>query len=486
MKLRFIGLAAIITLLMAACDDNTDNLGSTITENGDLMTVMADSFDVTTYSVAADSVLGKNTIGYLGRVKDPETGSYITQDYMVQFNPIEDTNFPSADSIANQYNGEACADSVELRLIYQTFYGDSLAPMTLKAYEMNKPMKESTNFYSNFDPIKEGYVNTASNYYTKTYTLRNPAEAYSSQKSISIKLDKPYTKNNKTYNNLGTYIMQMYYEHPEYFSQAQKFINNVLPGYYFKHESGIGSMAYIFMSQINIRYTYHTMNSAGRDTTYVGVTSFSGTEEVMQTNHVTNDNGSIKSMVDNNTCSYVKTPAGIYTAMTIPVEKIMKGHEGDTLSSVKLSIPRIMNSNSGSEYELPAPKNLLLLPMDSVKSFFENDQVYDYRTSFAAAFADPKSRSTSATHINDYTFNNISGVVKAMYDHRNDANRSENWNKVAIIPVTVTTYTNQSTGATYVTRVVHDMSLSSAKLVGGSNNPNGALKLTCVYSRYKK
>ena len=57
---------------MTACDDTTDTIGASLTDNMDNLKISTDSFRVSSRSVLADSVLSKNATGYLGRVKDPE------------------------------------------------------------------------------------------------------------------------------------------------------------------------------------------------------------------------------------------------------------------------------------------------------------------------------------------------------------------------------------------------------------------------------
>ena len=60
-------------------------------------------------------------------------------------------------------------------------------------------------------------------------------------------------------------------------------------------------------------------------------------------------------------------------------------------------------------------------------------------------------------------------------------NRTEkDWDKVVIIPVTTTYNTSNE-----LTNVTHDMSMTSAKLVGGPSNSNGAITLTVVYSKFE-
>lgn len=78
---------------MAACSDSTDGIGSSLNTNTDAVNVETASYDVTSESLLADSVLSRNTTGYLGKVKDPETGNYITGDFMAQFYNLENYKF---------------------------------------------------------------------------------------------------------------------------------------------------------------------------------------------------------------------------------------------------------------------------------------------------------------------------------------------------------------------------------------------------------
>lgn len=486
MELKYLAGIALATLAFASCDDNTDGIGTSVVNNMDHLEVSADTFTVASRSIIVDSVLSRNTIGYLGKIRDPETGAYITGDYMTQFHTLEDYTFPSEDSIVNRINGKFIADSCEIRLFYTDFYGDSLNPMKLKTYELDHPMLENKNYYSNFDPMSQGYVRTDGKgiQEDKMYTLTDLNTDKSSRESsdytpnIVIPLNKEYTdKNGKKYHNYGTYIMQMYYDHPEYFKNSYQFIKNVVPGFYFKYQSGLGSMAYVSNSQLNIYFKYHTLNDSQRDTVYVGTTSFSGTEEVLQHTKVTNDGNTIQRLAADKTCTYLKTPAGIFTELTLPVNEICNGHENDSINIAKVTLTRL-NSESQSIYNLDIPQTIMMIPRDSLYSFFENAELPNNKNSYLAAYS-----STG----NTYTFANISGMISAM--NKSDKT-SPNWNKVVIIPVTAT-YTTSSSSSYYgtsskvLTKVVHDMSLTSTKLVGGSGNPNDPIQISVIYSKYK-
>lgn len=472
-------IAIMSCITITSCDDTTDSIGNSLTDNMDMLKVTTDTFNVATRSIVADSVLSRSTTGYLGKIRDIETGNYITGDFMAQFSTLENYKLPEKDSIISLQDGEVIADSCSIRLFYTDYYGDSLATMNITAYEMNEPMKEGVKYYSNFDPIAEGLIRNDGMKVNKTYTLtdlsisdEDRADESSYTPNIKINLNKPYTdKNGVTYNNYGTYIMRMYYEDPDRFKNSYNFIHEVCPGFYFKTNDGIGSMAYITVSQLNIYFRY--LN----DSTYVGTTSFSATEEVLQTTNISNDKQNIADLANDNTCTYLKTPAGIFTEITLPVDEITENHSNDTINTAKISLTRI-NNNTHDEYSLSAPSTLLMIPKDSLYTFFENGDNVDYKKSFIATYS-------SST--NQYTFNNISGMItymadikkKGLAENSNWLNEHPDWNRVVVIPVSVTTNSSSQ-----IVKIVHDMSLTSTKLVGGSENPYEPIKINVIYSKF--
>lgn len=472
-------IAIMSCITIASCDDTTDSIGNSLTDNMDMLKVTTDTFNVATRSIVADSVLSRSTTGYLGKIRDIETGNYITGDFMAQFSTLENYKLPEKDSIVSLQDGEVIADSCSIRLFYTDYYGDSLATMNITAYEMSEPMKEGVKYYSNFDPIAEGLIRNDGMKVNKTYTLtdlsisdEDRADESSYTPNIKINLNKPYTdKNGVTYNNYGTYIMRMYYEDPDRFKNSYNFIHEVCPGFYFKTNDGIGSMAYITVSQLNIYFRY--LN----DSTYVGTTSFSATEEVLQTTNISNDKQNIADLANDNTCTYLKTPAGIFTEITLPVDEITENHSNDTINTAKISLTRI-NNNTHDEYSLSAPSTLLMIPKDSLYTFFENGDNVDYKKSFIAIYS-------SST--NQYTFNNISGMItymadikkKGLAENSNWLNEHPDWNRVVVIPVSVTTNSSSQ-----IVKIVHDMSLTSTKLVGGSENPYEPIKINVIYSKF--
>lgn len=482
MKLKSLLFGVGILSSIIACDDTTDSLGVTLTNNMDHLEISTDTFNVTTKSIIADSILAKNSASYLGTIRDPETGEYISANYMTQFHTLENYGFPELDSISSRdANGDIIADSCEIRLFWDDFYGDSLTSMKCTAYELSRPMTEDKQYYSNFDPIKEGFIRDASQggiKVSKVYTLedlnveRSVRENSDYTKNIRLLLNKPYTdKDGKTYNNFGTYVMRKYYKEyggdSTYFKNSIRLTNNVLPGFYIESTGGLGNIVNVKLTQLNIFFRYRGKSSAGA---YTGTTSFAGTQEVMQHTTYINQSDKVKQLAQDPTCTYMKTPAGIFTEVTLPVDEICYGHDNDTINIAKLTMQRL-NNESRSEYSFNTPSTVLMIPKDSLYSFFENNEIANNKTSFLASY-DSKS--------NTYAFNNIGSLIKAMQLSKDNGNTSEDWNKVVLVPV-VPTYNSSNV----LSKVTHEMSLTSTKLVGGASNPNGDIKISVIYSKFK-
>jgi hypothetical protein len=125
----------------------------------------------------------------------------------------------------------------------------------------------------------------------------------------------------------------------------------------------------------------------------------------------------------------------------------------------------------------------MIIPYDSLYSFFENEDIINYRTSFYATYVKKASSTTSTS--NTYTFNNIAGLISSMY--KNKATGDPNWNKAVIIPVSIST-TTSSSNTTIISKVVHDMSLTSTKLVKGTSFDKtiSPITINIIYSRFDK
>ena len=341
-------------------------------------------------------------------------------------------------------------------------------------------MREDTTYYSDFSPLKEGYVRQDGIQTTKTYTLINNSDEENSKatdyiNNICVRLNDHYTdKQGVTYNNYGTYIMRNFYEHPEYFKNANTFRTKLMPGFFFKVTGGMGSMAYVSAPQLNIYYRVHVK----KDSIGKRVTLFNGTEEILQTTTVTNDANAIANLVADESCTYIKSPSGIFTEVTLPVEDIMRGHDNDSINSAKITFNRL-NNEHWNAFNLPTSDRLLMVETDSLYSFFENGKVANNKHSFLASYS---------TTGNNYTFSNIGALISAMHTAKTEGMKKDpdwmanhpNWNKVLLVPVS-TTITSYSS-STLLTNVCNDMSLTSTRLQGGKYSP---IKIHIIYSKFE-
>lgn len=477
--LRLLTVLAIAALTFAACDDTTEGIGGSITNKIDNINISNSAFNVTTKSIVADSVLSRNNTGLIGKMKDPETGNYVKGDYMTQLSVLPTFSVDTLDYIKQANNGSIEADSCYLLVSYNASYGDTIAPMKVTAYEMTRPMSENKEYYSNYDAFKEGWVSENNQHWSSNYNLSNTSDV----KNFKIYLNKKYKKDGKTYKNYGSYIMQTYAEHPEYFKTNYKFLHNVCPGFYIKNVGGTGNMAKIWNTELIFYWTRHKTIKAKdgvKDSTAVsiGYNRFDGTEEVLQLNKIENKN--LEELASKQNYTYLKSPAGIFTEVTLPIEDIMKGHEKDTLNTATISFPRL-NADEDNPYNFATPSTILMVQKDSLQSFFEKSKLADSRTSYTASY------SSTGTYKNAYTFQNIANLVSAMYKNKG---KGGNWNKVVLVPVNVITTTQGYT--TVISKINHDMSLASTRLKRGviTTDSNGKetspIQIKVIYSKFKE
>lgn len=486
--LRLLTVLVIAALTFAACDDTTEEIGGSITNKIDNINISDSAFNVTTKSIVAGAVLSRNNTGLIGKMKDPETGNYVKGDYMTQLGVLPTFDIDTLDYIKQANNGSIEADSCYLLVSYNASYGDTIAPMKVTAYEMTKPMAEDQEYYSNYDAFKEGWVSETNQHWSSNYNLSNTSDV----KNFKIYLNKEYKKDGKRYKNYGSYIMQTYAEHPEYFKTNYKFLHNVCPGFFIKNVGGTGNMAKIWNTELIFYWTRHKTINKDSTAVSIGYNRFDGTEEVLQLNKIENDTENLKKLAskDQEKCTYLKSPAGIFTEVTLPIEDIMKGHEKDTLNTATISFPRLNNENEDNPYNFATPSTILMVQKDSLQSFFEKSKLADNRTSYTASY------SSTGTYKNAYTFQNIANLVSAMYKNKG---KGKNWNKVVLVPVNVITTTQGYT--TVISKINHDMSLASTRLIVGTDDPDkdytkdektgkkvasGPIRIKVIYSKFKE
>ena len=433
----------ILTLLacLTSCDDNTGTLGGSVIPDNDVITIDTATYWATSRSIAVDSVLGKTNKVYLGRFTDPQTKSVLEADFIAQFNCEEGGNvFPDI------IPGDS-AMKVELRLFFTSYFGDPTNTMTAEVYELQETLQEGERYYTDFDPdqfIKEGEPLATKVYTLTDYTLED-SELNDSEHYHNVNIPLP--------REIGTEIIRKFRSNPEFFANASNFIENVCNGYYVKAAQGDGTILYIDQATLNIHF-----QDSDSDSTFV--TQFAGTGEVLQANRFNTKKETLLPLVEDNSCTYLKTPAGIFTEVTLPVDDILANN--DSINAAKI-IFSCYYDDYDTDYKFGTPQILLMVHKDEMYSFFEKNKLTDDISSFYTTY--------NSTY-NRYEYSNISRLITYCDSKREE---SENWNKVALIPVTTITDSNS-----YIVNFRHDFSLNSVRLVGG----NDKIKVRVITSKF--
>ena len=455
-KLTYTLLAILTLLTFAQCDDSTESVGSSIVPEQDIITAETKTFHATSKTIMAnDSILANTNEIYLGRYTDEESGTVFTSGFITQFACNEDYGFPTPEE--GGVEGDS-ATYTKLRLYFEEYYGDSLNAMQCEVYTLDYTLEEGTPYYTNLDPT-EFYSPDAEPLAKKTYnaidyslhdTILN-GENYS--RHIEIELP----------NSIGNSFISKYYEKDsegnhigkKYFANSEVFIKDVFKGVYVKCTQGDGTVLKIYRARLDIGFKRYIESSTGeRDSIQALSAPFYSGKEVLQVNNFDNDD--LAPLANEQEHTYLKTPAGLYTEVTLPILDIVGP---DTINSAKITFTRY---NETAGHTRTPHSTLLMVRKCDMYKFFLKNKLADSKTSFITGF-------TSST--NEYTFSNIASLIKACYREyqegvENNSNwEAENpdWNKVVLIPVSTTEDSNNS-----IVKIMHDISISSVRLRGGT------------------
>lgn len=477
---KTLSLVMIVSAItICGCDEETGSIG--IFPEEDAISHSSAIYNFYTQSIALDSVLCNSYTSFLGNILDPETGTHIQASFATQFHTFENYKLPDKEcmfppSSSFSPSDPVHCDSCEIRLYFKSYYGAGDTPMKLEIYQLdeNNILEEDKDYYSNTDLsqfVKQGDAPIATKVFTPLdYTITD-AERNSSTHTDNVRIVLPAEYGNR--------IMNAYYEHPEYFRNSYEFIRHVCPGLYFKLKSGVGTMLNISVGTLNIYFKYFDLQNP--QTVYEGLSRFAATAEVIQTTQFETED--LRKLVDDPSCTYLKTPAGIGTLIELPIKEIYLHHESDSVSKARLSLTRY-NRSETTDSPLGIPTTLLMVRKQDMRSFFAKRQVPDLQTSFTTSYS---------SGYNSYTFENLGRIISyCQHEKLNGMKQSgmteeqweaahPDWNKVVVIPVR-TSSTTDNYGQSHIVSVTHDMGMNSVRLLGGPNTP---LEMQVIYSRFQ-
>lgn len=208
----------------------------------------------------------------------------------------------------------------------------------------------------------------------------------------------------------------------------------------------------------------------------------SSTKEVFMSTRF--QNSGMKELVNDPKCTYLKTPAGLCTEVTLPIEEMYQAHKNDTLNSISVSFQKLKDQ-SNSPFKMGTPSNLLMVRKSEMKDFFENNKVYDNKTTFIATYS-------STT--NSYDFSKLNRLISYIFSEiRPEIEKGEtewnkwksehrDYNKLLLVPVTT-----ESDSQGNIIGVENDLNVNSAMLMGGKDLNNSSdesqrIRVSIIYT----
>ena len=461
MKIKYL-CALLLAALTYSCDDTTPGIGDTTIPDGDHIQAGGKIYDVTTRSILADSVYARTSTAYLGRSTDPQFGEF-TSDFIAQFNCTDDFEFPEA---VQEITG------LTLFVQYTKFFGDSLNSMRMRIDTLDKVIPEGdlNTFYTNVNP--DNYYNENAKPIAEKAYSAGGTDAHLTDTLSS----RYYTQTIKLPTNLGKFMYEKYKEDKNNYKNADAFIKNVLKGIYVRCTHGDGTILYIDNLDLRMHFSRLIKSSSNKLDSLVNTfADFAATKEVIQANRFQNSER-LKELVDKDNCTYIKTPAGIYTEATLPVDEIYEAHQNDTLNAATLSFTRF-NEKNNSSFAMGIPQYLIMVRKKEMYSFFEENKITDNISSFITSFT---------SNSNKYTFSNIAQLITHCIEEKKKGEagdpdwvkKNPDWNKVVLIPVKVDFDTNNS-----IIGVSNNLDMESAELKGGTKAGN-ELKMQIIYTKF--
>ncbi len=370
MRFYKIFLCSTFLLSLISCEENT-TIGSSIIDE-EIEIVMDSTYTVTGKSVENDKIQSRSINQLLGSIDAKQYGS-LTSEIVTQFMPAD--KIDTAGVTANDI------DSVKLKLYIPMggYTGDSIVPMGLNVYKLNKQLPSP--IYSDFNP---------KDYYSPNDLLGSAiysASALGLPDSIakfnyrSIEVDLPLS--------LGRDFFNKYKENPETFTIPSEFAK-WFPGIYISNSFGNGRV--IKINSTSVKMYYHKtvkMEDTGKDTTYYKEGNYLAiTPEVVSNNNISFAMANDLKTMANNGEAVIVAPAGMDVEFTFPGREIIENYKANkgnlaVINALTLEIPADAIAN---DYGIAPPPHLLLVKSSEKNDFFAKDKITDNKTSFYATY----------------------------------------------------------------------------------------------------
>jgi hypothetical protein len=443
-----------LLFLVSSCTDTLTDIGKGIQPVGDQISIGTDTFHLSSQNVLVDYIYSRPDSLLLGTFYDTKFGT--TQaSILAQVNCPEGFKFPS----------NAVGDSAKIILYYYSCHGDSLAPLDLNIYEMNKNTFSYTDLYpSNLNP--DDYTDRSLKLGER---IVRAGRSNDTLKSIAFKMDASFIKrfsDDSHYNSTADFL---------------KFFKGIYI------TANFGASTLLNISYINLKhyyhYTYMTKDIQGKDSiaTVNDYLTFPANQEVRQVNIISHPNRSTLASPPDSV-NYVSSPAGIQTSIGVPLSKIQNrlnaGVNGRKLLINSAIIRAEVTEVAEDTVWHPIAQYMLIIKEDSIDNFFNNNKLPNAKYAVLASYTTEEIGSTEV-YKQYYSFN-ISTIIANELKVAKDKNVAPATTlNLRLIPVAVTLSSTTSTPTS-----VKQQYLMNAVTIRSAKNPTYPMKLNVVYSGF--
>lgn len=300
-----VSVAFVLLLGLVNCKNNDDSVGISVQPFDDAIHVNADTFILECVNYEIPSISAQADTMVLGEFYSPTYGT-TKADLLVQLCAPDNYSFPD-----ESYNPQP--DSLVLLMYYSDYFGSPYAPLELSIYEINrKSISYTERYYSDLNPgdFCDSTILMGKRVVTSIDLSRRNSESEDSAAVGYVRYKFDDVQLNRFFN--------MVKKNPTL--SSDEFLSD-FKGMYITTRYGNSSM--IYFNQMTMYLYYHyTYNKAGTDTAVNTSVIFPANHEVRQLNRFFHPDRHkiVQSIPDS--LLYIKSMAGIYPKMTLPLSRI--------------------------------------------------------------------------------------------------------------------------------------------------------------------
>lgn len=474
-------LAICASSTIISCDDEVSELGFSTQPDNDVILLVTDTLQCNVATGYRDSIYVRTGYPLLGNITDPEYGSikagYLAQfyastklglTYMVQDSVTFDilrTSAPQELGLdpKNIFNSRFDSlmnndiDSLTLRIYYKTYYGDSLSPMRLSIYALNKDATLETEpeeaFYSNYNFSK--FYSTDNLLGEKAFTAANRVLSSSEISTIGspyieVRLNEDF-KNKFFRSAIEAAIARdaegrtNYSSYKDIFSSISSMRENLLSGVAIQPTFGDGSIIKVFNTAIWFYYrSYHRYNKDGTilrnatdtaDSTYVTshVQVMAVTPDVVQMANLGLKDIKKEDRLNDQESAYITSPQGYYTKVDLPLGRAIRMMMDDEFRQDSAYFLSGANFNlmcqkpQGALLSSTPVKNVMMVEESNMNRFFEEGKTPEPKSSAIGTYV----ADSIKNQIYYYSFGNLSTMILGLASSQQHGG----WNKRMDTPI---------------------------------------------------